>query len=89
MQMCIGAVEEGIARAEHGDVLAAVEPRGECRGGVVVEFGKGGAVIGVGLGQLGGEGIIKADEFGSRDEVTIEEVTPFPPSSPAPDQGEK
>ena len=40
MQMRIGAVEEGIAGAEHGDILAARRAGGERRGARIVEGGQ-------------------------------------------------
>ena len=74
MQMRVGAVEEGIAGADHGDILAGVELGGERRGARVVEGDKRVAITRVGLRQLGGEGIIEADELGVRIELAVDDA---------------
>ena len=64
MQMHVGAVEERIAVADHGNVLAGVELGARASRRSLVEGDERVAIAGVGLGQLGGDGIVEADELG-------------------------
>ena len=74
MQMRIRAVEERIAGADHGDVLAGVELGGERCGARIVEGDERVAIAGVGLGKLGGEGIIEADQLGVRVDLAVDDA---------------
>src|SRR5262245_10597804 len=71
MQMGVGAVEEGIAGADHGDVLAGIELGGKRRSASIVKSDQRVAIARIRLGELGGEGIVEADELGFRIELAV------------------